>query len=125
MRLLIIVVLVMLVGGIVYWTYSSKPAGEQAVVKQDSSATKGNFSQKGNVSIQEDGSLWLVWDEPGRMALNVKLKINNGSSCILGGQKKDCGLLSKSQENYYVNVEGEKSGDEVIVTKLEESTPPQ
>ncbi len=135
MKLLIIVVLLVVVGVAGYLVYQSngqKPVG-QPTINQESNITpkseapsdKGNFSQKGNVSIQEDGGLWLVWDEPGRLALNVKLSFTGESTCILGGQKKDCGLLNKSQENYYANVEGEKSGNEVTVDKLEEVKPPQ
>jgi len=85
---------------------------------------KGNFSQKGTLIGQEDGWV-LMWDEPGRLALNVKLKFTDQSICLLGDEEKDCALLNMGPESYeYVSVEGDKTDNEVIVIKLEESKLP-
>jgi len=143
MKPVIIVVLLVVVSGGAYFIYQSigqrsgsvavpqaevgQPAMNQrpnTVLESGIPTEKGNFSQTGNLSAQEDG--WsLVWDEPGRMALNVKLKFTEQSSCILGGEKKDCGLLNKDEGSYYISVEGNRNEDEVTVIKLEEQQPPQ
>lgn len=88
--------------------------------KSAAPAIKGNFSKKGAVFAREDG--WtLLWDEPGKLALNVKLKFTDQSICILGGEKKDCGLINMGPESYNrASVEGDRVGDEVTVIKMEE-----
>lgn len=88
--------------------------------KPESTIAKGNFSREGAVMAREEGWI-LLWDEPGRMAMNVKLKFTDQSVCILGGEEKDCALINMGPQSYdRVKVEGNRTGDEVTVTKLEE-----
>lgn len=106
-------------------TREKQSTKSESTAKSETSSVKGNFSQKGAVFAREDGWV-LIWDEPGRMAMNVKLKFTDQSTCILGGEKKDCGLINMGPQSYdYASVEGNKSGDEVMVTKLEELKLPQ
>jgi hypothetical protein len=84
-----------------------------------------NFTQQGSLFVR-DGSWVFLWDEPGQIALNVKLKFTDQSDCILGGEEKDCGLINNGPEDYdYVSLEGNREGDEVTVVKLEELELPQ
>ena len=86
---------------------------------------KVNFSKKGTLLIREDGWIFL-WDEPGQLALNVKLKFTEQSVCIFGGEEKDCPLLNVGPESYdYVSLEGNRNDGEVTVVKLEELKLPQ
>jgi len=86
---------------------------------------KVNFSKKGTLLIREDGWIFL-WDEPGQLALNVKLKFTEQSVCIFGGREKDCPLLNVGPESYdYVSLEGNRNDGEVTVVKLEELKLPQ
>jgi len=96
-----------------------------STAKSETSPTQGNFSKKGAVFAREDG--WtLLWDEPGRMAMNVKLKFTDQSICILGGEKKDCALINMGPQSYdYASVEGNRDDGEVTVIKLEELKLPQ
>lgn len=88
--------------------------------KAETSSAKGNFSHQGALIAKEDGWI-LLWDEPGRMALNVKLKFTDQSVCIFGGEKKDCGLINLGPESYNrASVEGDRVDDEVTVIKMEE-----
>jgi len=110
--LIAIVFLGIVIGTGVYFTYKTETT--------KTTTAKGNFSKKGAVVAREDGWI-LVWDEPGRMAMNIKLKFTDQSVCILGGEKKDCGLINMGPQSYdYASVEGNESGDEVTVGKLEE-----
>lgn len=136
-KLLVIVVLGIVIGGGVYWAYknvgkkeiSSTDKGKLTEPVETTSTTKptiekttktGNFSKKGAAVAQEDGWV-LIWDEPGQMAANVKLKFTDQSTCILGGEKKDCGLINLGPESYNrASVEGNRVGDEVTVIKMEE-----
>jgi len=53
--------------------------------------------------------------------MDAKLKFTDQSICILGGEKKDCGVISMGPQSYdYVSVEGNKSDGEVTVIKFEE-----
>lgn len=96
---------------------STKP---ESTAKPETPSIKGNFSKKGAVAAREDG--WtLIWDEPGRMAMNVKLKFTDQSICFLGGEKKDCGLINMGPQSYdFVSIEGDRSDSEVMVIRLEE-----
>jgi len=86
---------------------------------------KVNFSKKGTLLAREDGWIFL-WDEPGQLALNVKLKFTEQSVCIFGGREKDCPLLNVGPESYdYVSLEGNRNDGEVTVVKLEELKLPQ
>lgn len=101
---------------------STKP---ESTAKPETPSAKGNFSKKGAVVAREEGWV-LIWDEPGRMAMNVKLKFTDQSVCILGGEKKDCALINMGPQSYdYASVEGNRSNDEVTVIKLEELKLPQ
>ena len=93
--------------------------------KSETPSTKGNFSQKGAIFAGEDGWV-LLWDEPGRMALTVRLIFTDKSTCIFGGEEKDCGLINMGPESYdYASVEGNRDDGEVTVIKLEELKLPQ
>jgi len=93
--------------------------------KSETPSTKGNFSQKGAIFAGEDGWV-LLWDEPGRMALTVRLIFTDKSTCIFGGEEKDCGLINMGPESYdYASVEGDRDDGEVTVIKLEELKLPQ
>lgn len=106
--------------GVTEETGSKQSTPPESAMKSEKSSTKGNFSQAGALMAREDG--WtLLWDEPGRMAVNIKLKFTDQSICYLGGEKKDCGLINMGPQSYdRVSVEGNRTGDEVTVTKLEE-----
>ena len=94
------------------------PAGGQN--HPTTSQARGNFTQKGNLSLHEDGSIFLVWDVPGNPAVNVRLKFTSQSVCLIAG-KNDCSQLRKFADGLaYCNIEGNQVGNEVTVTKLEE-----
>jgi len=79
-----------------------------------------NFTQKGNLSLHEDGSMYLVWDVPGNPAVNVQLKFTDQSTCLIGG-KNNCALLKKFADGLaYCQIEGNRVSDLVTVQKLEE-----
>jgi len=131
MILLLIVLGVVVAGGV--YVLSKKPINEKlgndtnsqiSSVPQTSpvlSPAKGNFTKKGNLSLQENGDLFLVWDEPGNPAANVKLKFTAQSICIIGGIGKDCNLAKTITEgSSYVEVEGNLADNKVEVIKLEE-----
>lgn len=101
-------------------TGTAKLTTPESTTKPGVPLAKGNFSKKGSLFAREDG--WtLLWDEPGKLALNVKLKFTDQSVCILGGEKKDCGLINMGPESYNrASVEGDRVGDEVTVIKMEE-----
>lgn len=91
----------------------------------EASSITVNFSHTGSVFAQDDGWTFL-WDEPGRLALNVKLKFIDQSVCYFGGEKKDCGSINMRPESYdHVALEGKRNGDEVTVIRLEELKLPQ
>lgn len=106
-------------------TATPKPKVEEQGEKSESTTAKGNFSKEGALFVAEER--WtLLWDEPGRLALNVKLKFTDQSICYLGNEKKDCGLINMGPQSYdRVNVEGNRIDDEVTVIKLEEVPLPQ
>lgn len=139
LKLLTIVALGVLIGGGVYAIYKkstkitpqfvkekvSEPITSKSTTKPETPSSKANFSKRGHLSVQEDGSLVLVWDEPGKLALNVRLKFTDQTICILSGEKQDCGQINREPENYdYVSVEGSRNDGEVTVTKLEELKAP-
>ncbi len=61
---------------------SPKPTSSQS---SETPSAKANFSQEGALFAKDDGWV-LLWDEPGRLALNVRVKFNNQSGCYLGGE---------------------------------------
>jgi len=84
------------------------------------SPTPGNFTQKGNLSLQKNGEMFLVWDVPGNPAVNVQLKFTDQSICLIAG-KNDCSQLKEFADGLaYCNIEGNKVGNKVTVAKLEE-----
>lgn len=98
------------------------PAGQ---TNPTTSQAQGNFTQKGNLSLQENGNMFLVWDVPGNPAVNVQLKFTDQSICLIGG-KNDCSLLKKFADGLaYCRVEGNRISDKVTVSKLEEIPLPQ
>lgn len=101
-------------------TVSSPP-----VVPSELPAVENNFSKTGAVVSREDG-WYIFWDEPGRLALNLKLIFTPQSICLLGGEKKDCGLINMGPQSYdRANVEGNQNNGQLTVTKLEELSLPQ
>jgi hypothetical protein len=138
--LVLIVVLGIVIGGGIYLI--SKNVGGKGEVIPTTPATTGeeaeagegagttgsgglNFSKKGTLLSREGGWVFL-WDEPGRLAANVKLTFTNQSTCLFGGQEVDCDSLNNGPETYdYVGLEGNQTNGEVTVLRLEELELPQ
>ncbi len=109
-------------------TEAGKPTAPTSPTNSETpSIIKSNFSHEGALFAQEGEDGWtFLWDEPGRLALNVKVKFTNQSICYLGGEKKDCALINMGPESYdRVSLEGERNGDKVTVAELEEIKMPQ
>lgn len=104
---------------------TGKPTTQASPTNSETPSVKANFSHEGALFAKENGWTFL-WDEPGRLALNVKVKFTSKSICILGGEKKDCALINMGPESYdRVSLEGERSGDEVTAIRVEEVKMPQ
>ncbi len=132
--ILIIIVIIGVVIGVVVYTVqtksvpaieTAKPTTQASPANSEAPSVKANFSKEGAFFARDDGWTFL-WDEPGRLALNVKVKFTDQSVCLLGGEKKDCALINMGPKSYdRVSLEGERNGDEVTATKLEEVKMPQ
>lgn len=123
----LIIVIAGIAIGVGVYTLSSnkKPTTPASPTSSEASSIKANFSKEGAFFAREDGWI-LLWDEPGRLALTVKVNFTDQSECFLGGEKKDCALINMGPESYdRVSLVGNRSGDEVTVTKLEEVKMPE
>lgn len=64
----------------------------------------------------------FLYDEPGRLAIDVKLIFTDQSMCALDGPEKACDMdnfdWTKYAEDTYFDLEGHKEGNEVTVVKL-------
>lgn len=90
--------------------------GEKCVPKEEG---QGNFEQQGNL-ISQQGKRWiLIYEEPGKPALTVKLSFTQSSVCDLQQGKKPCSEYDKYGESGdRVKVVGEKKNGTVEVKKL-------
>jgi hypothetical protein len=85
-------------------------------------ATQVNFSKTGNIlswdsKTESYAKEWtFLYDEPGALALNVKLIFNANSICNLGEGDSNCD--QKFNNGDTVSVEGFEDGGKVVVTKL-------
>ncbi|MBU1000001.1 hypothetical protein KKE78_01210 [Patescibacteria group bacterium] len=142
--LLVIVIIGMAIGIVIYILSSNRALKEKTVqpdpvavtetknqatqipqTNPEPSSVKSNFSHEGAFFAGEDGWVFL-WEEPGQLALTVKVKFTGQSVCRLGGGEKDCALISTGPESYdRVILEGERVGDEVTAIKVEEVKMPQ
>lgn len=128
--LLIVVIIGVVIGFLIYILSNNgilQTPPQASPASPETSSVKGNFSHEGAFFAREGEDGWtFLWDEPGRLALNVKVKFNDQSICYLGGEKEDCALINMGPKSYdRVSLEGERNGDEVTVTKLEEVKMPE
>ncbi len=80
-----------------------------------------DFIQSGNLVLSQDKNKWaLLYEEPGQPALKVDLIFDDQSLCDLGQEAKNCLIIPHNywQVGDWVAVEGEQSGNQVLVGSL-------
>ena len=75
-----------------------------------------SFQETGNL-VYDEGSWYLVYEEPGAPALNLELKFTQDSQCFLGEDKEGCDLY-QVKSGSRVTVSGVPTEGELKVTEL-------
>lgn len=134
---LLIFIIVLLIGGIVYFI---RPIGlvQKPEKQQNNVATeeitqpevttqetifpnippKADFTRNGTL-INKEGDWIFLYDEPGKLALTLKLEFTNISTCDFGEGKKRCDER-QLEEGTRVKINGYEKNNELTVIELEQ-----
>ncbi len=79
--------------------------------------TESSFSETGNL-VFDDGSWFLLYEEPGAPALRLELLFSEDTNCDLGENQKDCDL-TRVKSGARITVFGMRKDDKLYVTELQ------
>lgn len=98
----------------------SEVAEGETVLEQNFSETGGLTDWDSNAEKQT-GNWVLLYDKPGRLALTVKLALNDKSVCDFDNGEEKCDF-SKFELGMFAKVEGYEKDGVVTVTKITKQT---